>query len=320
MYFPEPLKQGDKVFLVCTSSPIFSEDIEKCKETVKNLGFEPVLGESLFENIGGYMAGTPEIRVKDLHKAFSDDEIKGIFCVKGGFSASQLLDKLDYELIKKNPKVFVGYSDVTNLSISFNQKCNLGVFHGPMIKSNMFNDFNEFTKKSFFNALDKKKGEKWLFKNPIDEKTGTEKETSLLYKKDFENKKINGELTGGNLSIIVTTLGTDYEIDTKGKIFFIEEIEEEISRIDRMMTHLKYAGKFEDCNAVLLGNFAGCENTYGENYELMDFLKDFFKDYEKPVIYGLESGHEKPDLVTMPMGAKCILKINENINEIYFEK
>ena len=101
MYFPEPLKQGDKVFLVCTSSPIFSEDIEKCKETVKNLGFEPVLGESLFENIGGYMAGTPEIRAKDLHRAFSDDKIKGIFCVKGGFSASQLLDKLDYELIRK---------------------------------------------------------------------------------------------------------------------------------------------------------------------------------------------------------------------------
>ena len=185
MKFPEPLKQGDKVFLVCTSSPIFEEDIEKCKETIKNLGFEPVLGESLFENIGGYMAGTPEIRVKDLHRAFSDDEIKGIFCVKGGFSASQLLDKLDYELIEKNPKVFVGYSDVTNLSIAFNQKCNLGVFHGPMVKSNMFNDFNEFTKKSFFNALDKKKDEKWIFENPIDEKTGTEKETSLLYKKDF---------------------------------------------------------------------------------------------------------------------------------------
>ena len=320
MNFPKPLKRGDKVFLVCTSSPIFEEDIKKCEEAVKNLGFEPVPGDSLFENIGGYMAGTPEIRVGDLHRAFADDEIKGIFCVKGGFSASQLLDKLDYELIKKNPKVFVGYSDVTNLNIAFNQKCDLGTFHGPMVKSNMFNDFNEFTKKSFLNALDRKKGEKWKFENPIDEKTGLEKEISLLYKKNFENKKIDGKLTGGNLSIIVTTLGTDYEIDTKGKILFIEEIEEEISRIDRMMTHLKYAGKFEDCNAVLFGNFAGCENTYGENYELMDFLKEFFKDYEKPVIYGLESGHEKPDLVTMPLGAKCTVRINEDKNEIYFEK
>mgnify|MGYP003582769076 CR=1 FL=1 len=320
MNFPEPLKQGDKVFLVCTSSPIFEEDIEKCKKIVKELGFEAVLGESLFGNIGGYMAGTPEIRIKDLHRAFADDEIKGVFCVKGGFSASQLLDKLDYELIKNNPKVFVGYSDVTNLNIVLNQKCNLGTFHGPMIKSNMFCDFNDFTKKSFLNVLNRKKSEKWEFENPIDEKTGVEKEISLLYKKDFKNKKITGELTGGNLSIIVTTLGTDYEIDTKGKIFFIEEIEEEISRIDRMMTHLKYAGKFEDCNAVLLGNFSKCKNTYGENYELMDFLKDFFKDYEKPVIYGLESGHEKPDLVTMPLGAKCVVEINENKNKIYFEK
>ena len=320
MNFPEPLKHGDKAFLVCTSSPIFKEDIEKCKEVVKKLGFEPVLGESLFEDIGGYIAGTPEIRVKDLHRAFADDEIKGIFCVKGGFSASQLLDKLDYELIKNNPKVFVGYSDVTNLNIVFNQKCNLGTFHGPMVKSNMFSDFNDFTKKSFLDVLNKKKGERWKFKNPMDEKSGVEKEISLLYKKNFENKKINGEIIGGNLSIIVTTLGTDYEIDTKGKIFFIEEIEEEISRIDRMMTHLKYAGKFDDCNWILLGNFAGCENTYGENYELMDFLKDFFKDYEKPVIYGLESGHEKPDLVTIPLGAKCIVEITEDKNEIYFEK
>lgn len=320
MNFPEPLKQGDKVFLVCTSSPILEEDIEKCKEVVKKLGFEPVLGESLFENIGGYMAGMPEIRVKDLHRAFSDNEVKGIFCVKGGFSASQLLDKLDYELIRNNPKVFVGYSDVTNLNIVFNQKCNLGTFHGPMVKSNMFDDFNDFTKKSFLDVLDKKKGERWKFKNPMDEESGVEKEISLLYKKNFENKKISGEIIGGNLSIIVTTLGTDYEIDTKGKILFIEEIEEEISRIDRMMTHLKYAGKFEDCNGVLFGNFSGCENTYGKNYELMDFLQKFFKNYEKPVIYGLESGHEKPDLVTIPLGAKCSVEIRKDETEIYFEK
>ena len=320
MNFPEPLKQGDKVFLVCTSSPILEEDIEKCKEVVKKLGFEPVLGESLFENIGGYMAGMPEIRVKDLHRAFSDNEVKGIFCVKGGFSASQLLDKLDYELIKNNPKVFVGYSDVTNLNIVFNQKCNLGTFHGPMVKSNMFSDFNDFTKKSFLDVLNKKKGERWKFKNPMDEKSGVEKEISLLNKKNFENKKISGEIIGGNLSIIVTTLGTDYEIDTKGKILFIEEIEEEISRIDRMMTHLKYAGKFEDCNGVLFGNFSGCENTYGKNYELMDFLQKFFKNYEKPVIYGLESGHEKPDLVTIPLGAKCSVEIRKDETEIYFEK
>ena len=318
MNFPKPLERGNKVFLICTSSPILEEDVEKCVQIVKKTGFEPVLGKSLFENIGGYMAGTCEIRVNDLHAAFSNPEIKGIFCVKGGFSASQLLDKIDYKIIKNNPKIFIGYSDVTNLNIAFNQKCNLGTFHGPMVKSNMFDDFNDFTKNSFFQAINMKNGEKWKLENPKDEKTGLEKEISLLYKKNFENKIVSGELTGGNLSIIVTTLGTDYEIDTKGKILFIEEIEEEISRIDRMMTHLKYAGKFDDCEAVLFGNFAGCENTYGEYYELSDFLCDFFKDYNKPVLLGIESGHEKPNLVTLPLGATCFVDIEKK--EIFFEK
>ena len=144
MIFPEPLKKGDNVFLFCPSSPIIpEEDIEKCKKVITDLGFNPVIGKSLYENYGGYMAGKAEIRIEDLHKAFSRKNIKGIFCVKGGYSASQLLDKIDYELIRNNPKVFVGYSDVTNLHIVFNQKCNLGTYHGPMVKSNMINDFNE---------------------------------------------------------------------------------------------------------------------------------------------------------------------------------
>ena len=217
--------------------------------------------------------------------------------------------------------------------IYFNNKLSIEIAHfltdgkgAALFFQDLIEEYLE--KKYFGENLEKDKTDSLIDKTEKKKEVEIEKINKIINfgkkinknEKDFENKKINGELTGGNLSIIVTTLGTDYEIDTKGKIFFIEEIEEEISRIDRMMTHLKYAGKFEDCNAVLLGNFAGCENTYGENYELIDFLKDFFKDYEKPVIYGLESGHEKPDLVTMPMGAKCTLKINEKINEIYFEK
>ena len=120
--FPQAPKYGDKVFLICTSSPILPEEIEKCKQIVENLGFKTVLGKSLSQDIGGYMAGNADVRVNDLHSAFSNPEIKSIFCVKGGFSSSQLLDKIDYKLIKKNPKVFVGYSDVTNLNIVFNQK------------------------------------------------------------------------------------------------------------------------------------------------------------------------------------------------------
>ena len=313
MIFPEPLKKGDNVFLFCPSSPIISEeDIEKCKKVIIDLGFNPVIGKSLYENYGGYMAGKAEIRIEDLHEAFSRKDIKGIFCVKGGYSASQLLDKIDYELIKNNPKVFVGYSDVTNLHIVFNQKCNLGTYHGPMVKSNMINDFNDYTKTSFFEAMEK---------NETRYEEPENMPLSILTEGKMPSESISGVLTGGNMAIIVTTLGTQYEIDTKGKILFLEDVDEEIGSLNRMLTHLKYAGKFRDCNAVIFGNFVACKNTYtkeNQYYELLELLKDFFADYDKPVIYGMESGHKKPYMFTLPLGAKC--SINLQNKEILFEK
>lgn len=313
MIFPEPLKKGDNVFLFCPSSPIIpEEDIEKCKKIIIDLGFNPVIGKSLYENYGGYMAGKAEIRIEDLHEAFSRKDIKGIFCVKGGYSASQLLDKIDYELIKNNPKVFIGYSDVTNLHIVFNQKCNLGTYHGPMVKSNMINDFNDYTKTSFFEAMEK---------NETRYEEPENMPLSVLTEGKMPSESISGVLTGGNMAIIVTTLGTQYEIDTKGKILFLEDVDEEIGSLNRMLTHLKYAGKFSDCKAVVFGNFVVCKNTYtkeNQHYELLELLKDFFADYDKPVIYGMESGHKKPYMFTLPLGAKC--SINLQNKEILFEK
>ena len=313
MIFPEPLRKGDNVFLFCPSSPIVpEEDIEKCKKVITDLGFNPVIGKSLYENYGGYMAGKAEIRIEDLHEAFSRKDIKGIFCVKGGYSASQLLDKIDYELIRNNPKVFVGYSDVTNLHIVFNQKCNLGTYHGPMVKSNMINDFNDYTKASFFKALEK---QEWKYEEPEN------MPLSILIDGNVSSEIINGVLTGGNLAIIVTTLGTKYEIDTKDKILFLEDVDEETGSLNRMLTHLKYAGKLDDCKAVVFGNFTACKNTYtkeNQHYELMELLKDFFADYDKPVIYGMESGHKKPYMFTLPLGAKC--SINLRNREISFKK
>lgn len=313
MIFPEPLRKGDNVFLFCPSSPIVpEEDIEKCKKVIIDLGFNPVIGKSLYENYEGYMAGKAEIRIEDLHEAFSRKDIKGIFCVKGGYSASQLLDKIDYELIKNNPKVFVGYSDVTNLHIVFNQKCNLGTYHGPMVKSNMINDFNDYTKSSFFEAMEK---------NETKYEEPENMPLSILTDGNVSSDIINGVLTGGNLAIIVTTLGTKYEIDTKDKILFLEDVDEEVGSLNRMLTHLKYAGKLEDCKAVIFGNFAACKNTYtkeNQHYELIELLKDFFAEYDKPVIYGMESGHKKPYMFTLPLGAKC--SINLQNREISFKK
>lgn len=316
MNFPNSLKKGDKIFLLCPSSPIIpEEDIEKCRNAVEKLGFSPVMGKSLYENYGGYMAGNTEIRVQDLHEAFSRQDIKGIFCVKGGYSASQLLDKIDYELIKNNPKVFVGYSDITNLHIVFNQKCNLGTYHGPMVKSNMFNDFNNYTENSLFEALKEKK---WKYKEP------EKKKLHLLNKKNLINplSTVKGTLTGGNLAIIVSTLGTPYEINTEGKILFLEDVDEKTGSLDRMLTHLKFSGKLDNCYGIILGNFADCNNTYktqnNKIYEVNELLNDFFRSYDKPVVFGVESGHGKPFMATLPLGAQCT--INIETEEISFEK
>lgn len=312
--FPEPLKKGDNVYLLCLSSSMNPDNIQKGIDFVKELGFNPIVGKSIYSNHGGYMAGTVEIRINDLHEAFSRSDIKGIICMRGGFSSVQLLDKIDYNLIKNNPKVFVGYSDVTNLHIVFNQKCNLGTYHGPMVESNMINNFNEYTKNDFFKALIEKK---WKYEAPLNMPLKL-LENKYVKNNFFNTENVSGIITGGNLSLVVTTLGTKNEIDTKGKILFLEDISEEIGRIDRMFHHLKLSGKFDDCSGIILGNFDDCNNRYDDNYTLENLFNDFFQEINKPVFYNFESGHKKPDMATVPLGANCILNITNK--EIYFEK
>ena len=307
MLFPKELKIEDKVFLLCLSSAMNPDNVEKCVKKIEELGYIPILGESVKSNYGGYMAGSIETRLNDLHTAFSREDVKAIICMRGGFSSGQLLDKINYDLIRKNPKIFVGYSDVTNLHIVLNQKCNLGTYHGPMVESNMINDFNEYTKNDFLKAI---KMKKWKYEEP--------ENMPLKILKESSENKIEGIITGGNLSLIVTTLGTENEIDTRNKILFLEDISEEIGRLDRMLTHLKLAGKLEDCNGIILGNFDDCSNRYEPSYTFEKMIKDFFRDYNKCVIYDFESGHKKPNMATIPLGAKCCIDIEKK--EIIFEK
>ncbi len=305
--FPKSLEKGDNVYLLCPSSAMNPNNVDKCCEKIRQLGFNPIIGKSVLKNYGGYMAGKYQIRIEDIHEAFMRSDVKGIICMRGGFSSAQLLDKINYDLIKNNPKVFVGYSDVTNLHLAFNQICNLGTYHGPMVESNMIENFNDYTQKRFLNAL---KNRKYKYEEP--------KNKPLSILKCVNKVDVSGIITGGNLSLVASSLGTPYEIDTKNKILFLEDISEEIGRIDRMLTHLKYSGKFDDCSGVILGNFDDCSNTYDKKYDIYSLFKDFFKNYEKPVFYNFESGHSKPYLETIPLGAKCILDVSNT--EIYFEK
>ncbi|MBY0098069.1 S66 peptidase family protein [Mesobacillus maritimus] len=304
MKFPNQLSKGDNVAIIAPSSPVTKEEADLCRKLVENMGYKVKMGKTAYRSIHGYSAGTGQEKADDLHQMFADPEIKAIWCIRGGDTSAHIVDKLDYELIRNHPKIFVGYSDVTNLHVNFNQKCDLVTFHGPMVKSNMLYDFDDFTKRSFEAALTME--EELLLENPEGE--------------DFQvmvEGYAEGTIVGGNLTLLTSMIGTPYEMDTKGKILFIEDIGESVRRLDRMMHQLKYSNKLEDAAGIIVGDFAECDNKEDIHYTVIELLKDLLSDYKKPVMYNIQSGHCFP-MSTIPFGVTCT--IDTNSKSIKFTK
>ncbi len=293
MIYPKKLKKGDTVGIICTSSPISENRVSQCKEALEGLGYQVKLADNLGKKYGGYMAGDAISRGKAFNAMFSDKDVNAIFCARGGFASSGMLPFIDFEIVKKNPKIFVGYSDVTNLHVVLNQICNLVTFHGPMVSSNIVEHFDSYTSESFFHCIDMP--EKYELKNP----PGMDFQV-------MQEGTATGTLTGGNLALLSATIGTSYEIDTKGKILFIEEIKEAVPRIERYFTHLAHSGKLNDAAGLILGRFLDCRNENDPSYGYLELLKDFFKGLGKPILYDIQAGHGHPT-ATLPMGATCTM-------------
>lgn len=305
MNFPKQIKKGDTIAVIATSSPVAKEQVDACEQLVKDMGYHVIMGDCTYKGIRGYSAGTGAERAEEINKMFADKNVDAIWCIRGGDTSSHTMDKLDYEMIKANPKIFVGYSDVTNYHINFNQKCDLVTFHGPMVKSNMLNDYDEFTKMSFEKAIHM--DAEITLDNPVGE----------AFKVMYEGKA-EGIIIGGNLALVTSMIGTPYEIDTKGKILFIEDVGENVTRLDRMMYQLKYAGKLEDAVGFVIGDFADCNNPNRQaNYEVHDMLKEVLEEYNKPVIYNVKSGHCSP-MSTIPLGLVC--KMDTETKTIKFNR
>lgn len=245
---PAPLQPGDYAAITAPSSPVPASVLETAINSIKFLGLRPVVMESCRQQ-HGYLAGTDSQRAYDLNLAFSDPKIKGIFCLRGGYGASRILPLLDYETIRQNPKVFVGYSDITALHLAFNQLCHLVTFHGPMPNTNYaaMDDFSLASLKHYI-FTDKPAGT--VFNPP-------EEPLAVLYP-----GKAAGLITGGNISLLQGTLGSPYEIDARGKILFLEDVGELPYRLDKSLTALALAGKFRDCTGIVLCTFAECEEPH----------------------------------------------------------
>lgn len=294
MIVPAKLKKGDTIALISPSSPLTEkEPVEKIAEKIEQLGYHARIGKSCNNSTEkGYAAADPSVRARDLEEAFSDPEIRAIWCVRGGSTAWQMLPFLDFDLIAKNPKPFIGFSDITTLHMAIQQKCDMVTYHGPTANRVLgWESEDDFSLRSLRAALDMDR--ELMIENPEDEPV-------LCMRPGCAE----GTLTGGNLSLVTASLGTPWQVNAKNRILYLEDVGEAVYALDRMLYQLKYAGVFEEAAGVVLGAFTQCKNAYREGYGPEELLKDFFAGYDKPVLYNVRSAHCAP-MVTLPMGANC---------------
>ena len=282
------LQAGDTIGLVAPASPVSIERLQTAVAKLRRLGFRVKVRENAEKVYGGYMAGTPLERAADLHAMFADDDVRAILCLRGGYGTPQILPYLDVEWIRENPKLFIGYSDITALHIVFQQKCGLATIHGPMAAVEFITD-DALSVQSLLKLAS----------------TGVP--TGSYTGEAWGEGVMTAPLTGGNLSLICALMGTPFEIDTSGKILFLEEVHEEPYAIDRMLTQLQLSGKLDDASGFVLGQWMDCEpEAYADGFTAQDVLKKFFYGSGKPVLAGIQSGHGTPNLA-LPLGIPVTL-------------
>ena len=297
MLYPKQLKMGDTVGIICPSSAIPSDKIERVKSCVENMGYKTKLADNLDKVFAGYMAGDGDERAKWVNRMFADPEVDAIFCVRGGDGSSRLMPYLDYETIKANPKIFVGYSDVTNIHMALNQICGMVSFHGPMISSNMIDGLTDEESTSFFDTINAESD--FDYQNP----NGYEI-------KKLKRGKAIGNLVGGNLSLLSASIGTPFEVESEDNILFIEEVCEPMSKIEKWIFHLRNAGKLDKCRGIVLGQFTKVENAEEPSYDENEVTLAALRDLDIPVVCNVQSGHGKP-MMTLPLGALCTIDADE---------
>ena len=298
---PARLTPGDYVGIVAPASPpLDPKDIDRSVALLEKLGFKPKLAANVRKRLG-FLAGTDRDRAGDLMQMFQDATVRAIFCVRGGYGTGRLLSLLDYNIIRANPKIFLGFSDVTALHCALLKKANLISFHGPMLSSDLFEkNLSTFTLQNLLKLVTEPTA------------AGTICDGRASGKVSMVRKgKASGELVGGNLSVLATILGTPYQPSFKGKILFFEEINEAPYRIDRLLTHLLNAGVLTQVAGIAIGATNGCDEPKAKQKDqarqtVNNVLKDRLGLLKIPVVAGLPFGHTKFN-ATLPQGARATL-------------
>ncbi|RMF96061.1 MAG: LD-carboxypeptidase [Candidatus Schekmanbacteria bacterium] len=284
---PASLKKGDLISLVAPSGSFTESRFQRGKELIEKYGFRVCYDRRIFDK-KRYLAGDGETRAEIINNAFKDKEVKGVIAVRGGFGACQVLPHLDFEMIGKNVKVFCGSSDVTLLNTAFEQRCGMVNFYGPMPGGNMVvKDYNE--EFSFFFEM---------MNNGNDILVGKKEGIKFL-----RSGKTTGRLTGGCLSVINSAIGTKWEIETEGKILFLEDVGEAPYRIERMLWQLDEVGKLSRIKGLIIGHLTDMRGRKNEKWNsiICEVIEEITKKYNYPVLFSFPVGHGYGS-ITLPVG------------------
>lgn len=320
---PAPLEAGDLIAVVAPAGPIHEAALAGGLRVLESQGFRVALGEHLRDQ-RGYLAGQDEARAEDLNRAMADPDIRGILCARGGYGCGRILNRLDYAALRNDPKIFVGYSDVTALHLAFAREVGLVTFHGPTVES-LGARLTRLTLETFIRAV--------TSREPLDV---MRMPTDYPAPRVVSAGRATGILAGGNLSLICALMGTRYELETKGKVLVLEDVGEQPYRVDRMLCQLGLAGKLTQAVGVVVGEMVNCADALDldetemaappeargpgslprrpgpaavaaapgspeSTLALDDVVVDYLGGLGRPVISGLPCGHGR-DKWTLPLG------------------
>ncbi len=280
---PPRLRPGDQIGVISPAGPVDPDEIKAGTELLESSGFRVKVGPHVYDRLD-YLAGRDEVRLEDLHAMFQAREIRAIFCARGGYGSPRLLDKIRYDLIGKNPKILMGYSDITALLVAIHKRTGLITFHGPMVR-----DLRTKDQGNWETLLE-------LLSSGLPFQLRLEKANCLV------PGKATGSLLGGNLSLICHLLGTPYMPSFEGCILFLEEKGEALYRLDRMLTHLRLSGQLDQLSGLIGGQFENCPQIS----VIDELLMDMFSDLNIPIVTNLPIGHGEENVV-LPIGLRAEL-------------
>jgi muramoyltetrapeptide carboxypeptidase len=298
---PGRLQYGDTVGIITpASAPPDPKSIDRCAAAVERLGFKPWLAPHVRQR-RGFLAGSDRDRAGDLMGMFTNRRVRAIFCVRGGYGTARLLSRLDYAMIRANPKILVGHSDITSLHLGLLRKANLVTFHGPMPHSDLMrDDMPDFTRENLLRVLMKAEPPGSIGQGCREARAKT-----------LRRGKAVGRLIGGNLSVLCATMGTPFQPSLKGRILFFEDLAEPPYRFDRMLTQLLNSGALQQTAGIAIGTNRNCEDPGAKKsteyrQTLEEVLAERLRPLGVPVVCGLPFGHVRHN-ATLPLGVRATL-------------